>query len=493
MSRPLRVVGRGSYPPPPKVQGAAPLAPAAPAARTARRWCVLAPLLAGLAGCGAESTEGGGGEAAGVELAREVASVTTTITTATTNYLNQVLDETAVHAFFGVGASQAITQPIVASLLTGMGITASDAQLTMTPKVVPTVERKSGLAAEYLKYSVYYFGQQLGTQAQVQQRLTAQGGLTARQYLPYARIGFGAGPCSTRVGTSTCPVTVSDLQTSLLKGLDMIWNLRYPSSGDNKWNNTFALHREDLAYRLVFDAIARSFGHQAHNPLRDLALDTSDPASKDCALLTSMLANGRTFESFLRTRTGMPGSLSHATGRFLDGVTEAAVNTYTGKLTTYRYGLFNFLGGLNCSRLDPHDTCYVGEPLLPPYLLAARGVTPSREDGQYSWTCSQIAGLIDTLVSNPYASPYEVLRTPTDFQFDPARYPLAGKPTALTAEDVLMFYVAIANAHVNQPGAPFADNLPVADLDALAAEGVMNPEFEFQYYTFTMVFSYFLR
>lgn len=68
----------------------------------------------------------------------------------------------------------------------------------------------------------------------------------------------------------------------------------------------------------------------------------------------------------------------------------------------------------------------------------------------------------------------------------------SGDPNPLTAEDLLMFLVAVGNAHTNRPDALFDDNLPVADLDAMRDEGIVNAEFTFQRLVLAAVFDRFL-
>ena len=132
------------------------------------------------------------------------------------------------------------------------------------------------------------------------------------------------------------------------------------------------------------------------------------------------------------------------------------------------------------------------------FLFVEKGIPQPVESGEFSWTCANIATLIDVTASNPFVNQYDVLQSVSTYQFDAAKYPLRNSPVSLTAEDVLMFYIAIGNAHVNKPGALFADNMPAAYLDAMAFEAqsipdLNNPEFLFQLITSPLVYSTFLK
>lgn len=413
------------------------------------------------------------------------------------NYLNTVVTESSIAAFFKIPKNGVINSKVVARLLKNAGIQSQDADRTMSPTNIPTAGRKTELAKELNRYSKFYFGKKVAKN-RIEQTIRNQGGFTPKQFLAYLRIGFGSGPCTSRVGTSTCQADAGDLQTALTKGLDSVFNLRYDSDVDDKWKNVMAVHREDIAYRIVFDLIAVNFSEYSQNPLRDIKLDVSSPNTSDCSTLASMFKNGNAFKSYLINHANMPLSLAKTTGRFIDGVSEVSQNTVTKKSRTYYYGLFNFLEGRNCSRLDANNTCYDGEPALANYLIDEKAVTRPLESGNYAWSCSEIATLIDTIVSNPFSSPYDALTSVNNYQFDANRYPLRDQPLDLTAEDVLLFYIAIGNAHVNRPGALFADNLPAADLDELAEDAksvadLNNPEFAFQYLTTPVVFDAFLK
>lgn len=407
------------------------------------------------------------------------------------NYLGALLDAETIERFFAIEPDAFITPQVVVDVLTTAGIEATDAERSATPGYVPTDARADALAQEFQRFATFYFDEELAesldeARAEIRARVAAQGGgYSADQFLAYLRIGFGPGSCDDApAGQPGCEVEVVDLQDALLKGIDVIPNLRYRSQRDSKFLNPFAVHREDIAYRLIFDHIARFFDGAADgNPLRSAVLDTSDPAGPDCQWLLERFRNGTTLTRYLEQELALPESLAATTGRLLDGVTEIATNEVTGLVRSYQYGLFYFQEGNNCSRLDARDTCYAGDPALIDFLVNARGLTEPREDGNYTWSCPEIGELIAFTVRNPSVAdassldePYLALdgATTEDYQFP--NYWTVPQSIELTGEDVLMFVVALSNGQINQPGAAFADNIPVADIERLSEASLRNPE-----------------
>jgi hypothetical protein len=99
---------------------------------------------------------------------------------------------------------------------------------------------------------------------------------------------------------------------------------------------------------------------------------------------------------------------------------------------------------------------------------------------------------VNTVVGPHRDRPYATGTTSSGYAFDPETWFVPGDPNPLTAEDLLMFLVAVGNAHTNRPDALFDDNLPVADLDAMRDEGIVNAEFTFQRLVLAAVFDRFL-
>lgn len=128
------------------------------------------------------------------------------------------------------------------------------------------------------------------------------------------------------------------------------------------------------------------------------------------------------------------------------------------------------------------------------YLVENRVVRLPSEDGDFSWTCEQITTLFDVVASNPYKHPYDVLAAEFSWQFDPATYPLRDSPVDLTAEDILLFTLAITNGFPNMPGLQGNCNASQVDCDAMfMTDGLLNPEFEIQYRVLPKVYETFLR
>lgn len=409
------------------------------------------------------------------------------------DFLQHAVSDKNVAAYFEVSVADVVTSDVFLAQLIAAGVHADDAAENGYQRLhTPDDVRARSVEDELSEYSLDYFGTSGLSPIEVRKRVKQQGGYTPIQYLAYAKVGFGSGRCpSARVGSKKCPVTVSDIQTSIVKNLDNIPNVRYPGPGI-QWNLTFAINREDIPYRLVFDRVAQKFGGFAHNPLRDVVLDVTDEASSTCKKLTKMFANGSAFEAWLDAIPTMPPSIAHTSKDLIDGVTEVARNRSTGVQSAYHYGLFNFLGGLNCSRLDENNSCYAGEPLMAQYILG-KGVTLPQENGKYQWNCQQIATIWDVTVSNPHPDPYDAIATESTYQFDPDTYPLRNSPIDLTAEDVLMFMVSDSNAYTNTPYDPFGDSIPLADTQAMRDAGLLNSEFEFQYRVIPAVYDQFLK
>jgi len=395
----------------------------------------------------------------------------------TTTYLTSTLNVATLNAFYTGRTAGMITKADIVRVLTSdAGIAAFDAQklayvMQNGPAFLPTPAHQAAFANELVDNQAYFFAY-LGfpvTLTNLQLVLQGQGGLTAAQYLAYLRVGFGDGRCGATVaGTAGCEATVANLQQALTTNLNLVFNIRTNATIDNKYENTFAINRESISYRKLFDYVAQHFGGHAHNPLRDYVLDVSSPTTADCLKLTSMFENGATLNAYVVAR-GAPAEVGTLAQHQLDGVTEV-----TGRVTYY-YGLFYFLRGENCSRInfDP-VTCYRGDPALLPRVQARRPamVIPASSSA-YSWSCQDIAALIDVTGSLPFADAYDGVRRAAEFPFD-------NIDNQLTAEDVLAFVVGLGNGNINRPDAPFIDNIPAADAAMLVAAGIDNSEFEFQ-------------
>lgn len=370
-----------------------------------------------------------------------------------------------------------------------------DSDKIMIPGYFPIVERKAMFTKELFDHSEFFFGKKLASETEVNSKLLQQGGLNVNQFLAYVRIGFGDGDCPSLndiAGISdNCKASAYNFQTALQKGLDLIPNIRYFVKADNKWKNTLTQNQEDVAYSKVFDHIAKNFSGKSYNPLRDVILDVSSEDTYHCTLLKKMMANGSALESYLLNEVQLPSSLAKTLGNLIDGVTEP----YEGR--TFHYGLFYFLNGSNCSRLEKELICYEGEPKLYGILTKTLGIPIPQENGSYHWSCKNIASMIDVMATNIHGGSYDYNifdnRTENNYQFTGKDFSRQRK-LHLTAEELLMFQVGLSNAQINStdPDLTFSDNIPVADIENMFLEGVVNPEYEFQDPMFKHIFDLFL-
>jgi hypothetical protein len=284
-------------------------------------------------------------------------------------------------------------------------------------------------------------------------------GLTPTEYLAYLRIAHGDGPCpASKAGSPDCPARVIDFQMSLITNQNGIFNLRTAATKDSQYDNTLSIHRESQANRQTFAYIGQSLGQGSH-PLRGIVIDPNNAAQ--CSELQGMLGSSTALQGFLTETVGVnPTVAAVAARQWANTVTEVT------KGVTYVYGFAPFLSGRICSR-DTLGACYSPDPRMTKRLVQ---LVPDIAN-KTTFTCREIAQTVNTLASMPSVEPIDFSK--------PVALPFDQSSPNLTADELFDFFVALGNALTNRPDAPFADIIPLADLNLLNASGIANPEYQF--------------
>lgn len=412
------------------------------------------------------------------------------------NYLKDVLSEERLAATFKKPVGDIIAKNDYTALLEKMGIFPFDAAQNsyFGTTFLGDSTRSRNLANEFLdaKWSDYYFSYtdfRPQNRTELNNFFTKQGGFTTRQFNAWLRVVWGDGRCASNpAGSNLCPAYVGDLQDGITMTLNPVFNIRTMARIDDQYANTLTNHRESIAYRLVYDALAKEFGGYNQNPLSSIVLDVSNENTDDCKLLTSMLANGKALKNYAESKTALPEVMGSVTQNLMDGKAEVATDPGSGKLRKFFYGLFPFMTGNNCSRINPGE-CYEGDPqavkriteLIPDFT---RPISES-SGSYYTFTCKEIATLVNVTGSSPTGNRYDAILNESAYPFDD-EYP------QVTAEDLMAFILAIGNAHVNTPSATFIDNIPQSDADALVEAGIQNAELEWHIRMVPHIFDLFL-
>jgi hypothetical protein len=410
------------------------------------RFITASTLLVSLASCGApimRSIEPQG-EATNSDVAgNQVSLVTSPIAGP---LYTRALTENDIIRLFGVTKATPVTRTIFEAMLRDkMKVIASDA--TTAARAFLDVSSASFIPEPQVLADLEAEGLPKGN---------ITDGLLPSEYLMYLRVAHGEGRCpGVKAGSPQCPARVRDLQMSVITNQNLIINIRSTQTANSQYRNTFTLHRESEANRRVIEFFGRQLGF-AGNPLKQAVIDPAIP--QDCTLLESMLGSSKNLEAFLAQTVKVQPVVAAVTARqWLEVVSEETLGVI------YSYGVTPFLYGRVASRSNLGST-YAADPQMTARLEQLLPNFASKS----SLNCREVAQVVNVLASVPDAGVLDFTK-PVPLPFDKAS-------PQLTADELFDIFVALGNGLVNQPAAPFADTLPLADLALLDNSGVYNPE-----------------